>query len=330
MKNYYNVLGVNETSSQDEIKKAYRKLSKQYHPDVNPDGEEKFKDISEAYDILGDEGKKNNYDNQKNNPFGGFDSSAFDIHSMFEDIEGNRRRPKAPDKTYELHISPIESYFGAEKDIVLNNHNMCNGCNGNGGKRSTCGFCNGMGATIQIMGTGMFKQQFKTTCTGCNGHGSVIVDACKTCKGVGTNIEEIRINVKIPANVDNGDFLKLKNKGDFYHKIGYGDVILKVNCTPTDNFEKIGYDLIYNKTITPLDMMLEDKIEVKHPDGDLVLTMPEKINTNKPLRILNKGYKTDRGIGNFYIKITIEKTKNLDLDVKNKLKEILKQTENIF
>ena len=77
-------------------------------------------------------------------------------------------------------------------------------------------------------------------------------------------------------------------------------------------------------------MMLEDKIEVKHPDGDLVLTMPEKINTNKPLRILNKGYKTDRGIGNFYIKITIEKTKNLDLDVKNKLKEILKQTENIF
>jgi molecular chaperone DnaJ len=329
MKNYYDILGVNENASQEDIKKAYRKLSKQYHPDVNPDGEEKFKDISEAYDILGDDGKKNNYDNQRKNPFGSF-NGGFDVHSVFEEMMNGIRRPKAPDKTYDLHITPIESYFGVDKELYVTNHNMCGGCNGDGGKRGTCNTCNGSGVIIQVVGTGMFKQHFQTTCGNCKGNGSVIVNPCKVCDGSGTKLEDMKINVKIPANVDNGDFLKLKNKGDYYHKIGHGDLILKVVCNPADNYEKIGFDLIYSKKVSPLELLLEDKFEVKHPDGDLVLTVPEKLDTNKPLRILNKGYKTDRGVGNFYVKIIVDKTTNLDPVLKNKIKDVLKQSSDIF
>lgn len=321
---------MSEDSTQDEIKKAYRKLSKQYHPDVNPEGEEKFKDISEAYDILGDENKKSDYDNRRKNPFGGFGGNGFDINSMFEQMMGNRRKPKAPDKTYELDITPIESYFGVEKEIVVNNKEMCGGCNGNGGTRQTCKTCSGRGYVSQIIGTGMFKQQLNTTCSTCNGHGSVIIKACQTCYGAGTNVQEIKFSVKIPKNVDNGDFLKINNKGDYYHNIGYGDLVLKVNCTPKDGFEKIGFDLVFTKKLTPLEMLVEDKVEVKHPDGDLVLTMPENIDTVKPLRIMNKGYKTNNGIGNFYVKIVVEKNKNLDAVLKSKIKEILKESENIF
>ena len=326
MKNYYEILGVNESTSQEDIKKSYRKLSKQYHPDVNPDGEEKFKDIAEAYEVLSNDEKRANYDNQKNNPFGG----GFDIHNMFENMMGQRRRPKAPDKTHELHITPIESYFGVEKEIILQNHNMCGGCNGEGGKRGTCVTCGGRGVIIQVMGTGMFRQQFQSTCNACHGNGNKVVDPCNGCHGSGTKMEEIKINVKIPANVDNGDFLKLKNKGDYHHHIGYGDMILKVTCVPTDNFEKIGVDLIYNKKLSPLDLLIEDKFEVKHPDGNLILTIPEKMDTNKPLRILNRGYKTDRGVGNFYIKISVDKTESLDPIIKNKIKDVLKQSSDVF
>ena len=117
MKNYYEILGVSETTTQDEIKKAYRKLSKQYHPDVNPDGDEKFKEISEAYENIGEENKRRDYDNKKNNPFTDMGNGSFDMHSMFEQMMGMNvnRKPKSPDKTIEIEISPIESFTGFEK-----------------------------------------------------------------------------------------------------------------------------------------------------------------------------------------------------------------------
>jgi molecular chaperone DnaJ len=332
MKNYYDILGVDENSSQDDIKKAYRKLSKQYHPDVNPDGEEKFKDVSEAYENIGDENKRRDYDTKRKNPFSSFGggSGGFDINSMFEQMMNSSRRPKAPDKVIDLEVTPIESYFGVEKEITLDVNTMCIPCKGDGGTRSICTTCSGNGFISKVVGTGFFKQSFQTTCNSCGGRGSVLVSACNLCKGSGISKKNSKFNVKIPANVDNGDFLKLVNKGDYYHNVGYGDLIIRVNCTKTDDFEKIGFDLVYHKKMSPLELLLQDKMEINHPDGDIVITVPEIVNTNSPLRIPKKGYKTPNGTGNFYIKITVIKEKNIDEETKNKIKESLKDGNYIF
>jgi len=330
MKNYYNVLGVEETATQDEIKKVYRKLSKQFHPDVNPEGEEKFKEIVEAYDNIGDENKRNEYDMRRKNPFMGMGGGAFDIHSMFEEMMGGGRRQqqkqRAPDTVISIDINCVESYFGVKKEISITTNNKCQPCDGSGGTKKVCDTCKGNGIVIQIFGTGMFTQQIQQQCPTCNGTGSVITRACNSCNGAGVTKENEKISVNIPANVDNGDFLRLQGKGNFNSITRTkGDIILKVNLINTENFEKIGNDLIFHKKITPIELVLDDSMIINHPDGDLSIKIPKELSSEKPLRILNKGYKTPNGVGHFYIKLSVEKKSNLDSDTKNKIKKLLEE-----
>ena len=328
MKNYYEILGVAEDASQDEIKKSYRKLSKQYHPDVNPDGEEKFKDIAEAYDILGDENKKIQYDQRKNNPFAGM-GGGFDIHSMFEQmVNGNRRQPpRTADKVMSIQISPVESYFGIQKNISYEYLKTCKPCSGQGGGRSVCSTCGGQGFVMQKMGTGMFQQIFNTQCHTCGGQGSIITKKCETCHGNGMTKETESLSVSIPKNVDNGDFLRLSGKGDYGITTGIrGDLIIKVDLIKHDNFEKIGKDLIYNMTLNVVEILMENQIRLPHPDGDLLINMPKNLNSDKPLRLVKKGYRDNVGSGDFYVKLSITNDYELNEDVKNSLKEILKHT----
>jgi len=329
MKNYYEILGLSETATQDEIKKAYRKLSKQYHPDVNPDGDEKFKEIAEAYENIGDENKRRDYDNRKNNPFAGMGNGAFDIHSMFEQMMGMNvnRKPKAPDKTIEIEISPVESFMGVEKELKINSKVKCRPCDGSGGDKRICETCKGNGYIIQIFGTGMFKQQIQMNCNVCNGSGTIIYNPCKTCFGTTVINENETLKVQIPRNVDNGDFMRLKSKGDYYSQIkSRGDLILKVNLNQKDGFEKLGNDLIFNKKVNVVDLLLDDYMDIPHPEGNLNITLPEKIDTERPMRIFNKGYSTPEGRGNFYIKLSIFRENKINDEYKNKIKEILKQT----
>jgi len=327
MKNYYDILGVEETATQDDIKKAYRKLSKQYHPDVNPEGEEMFKDISEAYENIGDSQKRSQYDNMKNNPFAGMGGNGgFDFHNMFEQMMGNRRpQPKAPDKIFNLRLTPVESYFGAKKELSFDVAEKCNPCNGTGGDRKVCNGCNGQGFIIQVFGTGMFKQRMQSPCNICNGSGTVIMKACNSCGGRGLTVKKENISVSIPANVDNGDFMRVQGKGDFNNQVNMrGDLILKIELVNDGGFEKIGFDLVYNKKATPLELLLNDKLEISHPDGDIRINMPENVDTNVPLRVGGKGYKTPNGNGDFYIKISVNKNGSISEDQKEKIKEILK------
>jgi molecular chaperone DnaJ len=326
MKNYYEILGINENSSQDEIKKAYRKLSKKYHPDVNPQGEEKFKEISEAYEHLGDPQKKQQYDNRKNNPFGG--GMDFDIHSMFEQMmNGNRRQQKVPDKVISIEMTPVESYFGVEKEISYNYSKICSPCDGSGGSRGICPTCSGQGFVMQKMGSGAFQQIFRTSCGSCNGQGYHITKKCNNCHGVGLTKEVETLSVTIPKNVDNGDFMKVAGRGDFdrTYKLR-GDLILKVVMNKTDNFEKVGMDLVNHITLNALQLITDDKILLKHPDGDLMISMPKNLNSDKPLRILKKGYRTDNGSGDFYIRVNVTNEMDISDEIKNKIKSLLKQT----
>jgi molecular chaperone DnaJ len=328
MKDYYKVLGVDETATQDEIKKVYRKLSKQFHPDVNPEGEEKFKEIVEAYDHIGDENKRNEYDAKRKNPFMGMGGNPFDMHSMFEQMMGQTRRQKqrAPDKVITLDINCVESYFGVKKEINVITNNKCNPCDGSGGTKKVCDTCNGNGFVVQVFGTGMFSQQIQQQCPVCLGSGTLITKACVSCNGIGLNSKNEKINVNIPANVDNGDFLRLQGKGDFNITTrNKGDLILKVNLINVDDFEKIGIDLVYHKKITPMDLVLEETMFIKHPEGELSIKIPKELNSDKPLRIMNKGYKTPRGVGNFFIKLSVEKKSDLDVETKNKIKKLLEQ-----
>jgi molecular chaperone DnaJ len=331
MKNYYETLGVDEKTTQDDIKKAYRQLSKQYHPDVNPNGEEKFKEIAEAYDNVGDEKKRANYDNIRNNPFGGNMNSGFDLHDMFEQMVNNQRQVnRVPDKVIAFEITPTESFFGVKKDIEFEMLNNCGGCNGSGGDREICHTCNGHGFIIRSFGTGMFQQQVQTTCDSCRGVGSTIKKPCNVCVGNGRKKEIQKISVKIPANADNGDFMRVKGKGDYYPQNNmYGDLILKIVMNENTPFQKNGMDLIYNKKLNVIEMLLDDTMDIEHPEGTLRITSPKVMDTEKPLRIPNKGYKTAQGTGNFYIKLSVIKNEDLDDELKTKIKDLLKKTDNI-
>jgi molecular chaperone DnaJ len=324
MKNYYEILGVDETATQDDIKKAYRQLSKQFHPDVNPDGEDRFKEISEAYENIGDEGKRNNYDNMRKNPFHGMGGNNFDINSIFEQMMGGRAKPKAPDKVVNFDITPIDSYFGVKKEVRLQNSLSCDPCNGSGGDKKVCDTCMGNGFVIQTFGTNMFRQQVQVTCPSCQGQGSTLTNPCKSCKGVGAQVKTETFMVNIPQNTDNGDFMRLRGKGDYYPNIKQrGDLIIRVNLVNDKNYEKIGSDLILKMKLNPLQLILDDKLMIEHPDGLLSVKIPEKLDTDVPLRIPSKGYKTENGTGNFYIKLSVSKNENIDEDLKNKIKSIL-------
>jgi DnaJ-class molecular chaperone len=170
MKDYYKILEVEEKASQDEIKKSYRRLAAQYHPDKNPQGEEKFKEIAEAYETLGNPDKRTEYDNRGNNPFQG---TAYE--QMFSQMFGGGfqqpKRKSAPDKIVRVQINPIESYKGDEKTIQYIKDIHCKICNGAGGEQQKCGSCNGQGFFMKSFGTGFMTQQVRTACPTCGGRG---------------------------------------------------------------------------------------------------------------------------------------------------------------
>lgn len=317
MKNYYQILGVNKDASPSEIKKAYRKLSKQYHPDVNPQGEDKFKEIVEAYDILGDEGKRKQYDNP--NPFG--NGNPFDAFSQMFNRQRRPQKPKVKDKIIKVTLSTEQSFKGIDKEITYKSKESCQMCAGTGGNKNVCTSCGGRGVHQQKVGTGFFTQIVETQCPTCQGRGNIVVDPCMNCNGVGAIDKFKNIRVNIPKGVDNGDFLRVTGKGDYINGI-QGDLLVQINLTK-DKYEKIGKDLIYQLSITPVDMITNQTLIVSHPDGDLQINLPKELSTEKPLRIKSKGFVTGNGIGDFYIKISVINKELTDED-KVKLDNLFK------
>ena len=329
MKDYYNILGVTRESSKDDIKKAYRKLSKQYHPDVNPDGGDKFKEIAEAYDVLSDDNKRKQYDNP--NPFGGFGGgspSMEDFFNMFNqqnDHQQQRRRRRAPDKTLNVDITPLESYRGVEKPITYSANHNCDLCNGSGGDNTVCGTCSGHGVLRRQVGAGLFTQIVETQCPSCMGTGYQITNPCVKCSGNKVQQKIRNITVKIPKGVDSGDFLRVGGQGDYNPQVNMsGDLIIKINMIRHGGYEKVGKDLVYNHTMNPVEFLLNEKITVPHPDNNLSIPLPKKFNTVNPLRVKGKGYHIQNHVGDFYIKLNVEQ-KELSENEKETLKESLNQ-----
>lgn len=300
MKDYYKILEVEENASDDDIKKSYRALSKKYHPDVNPDGSEKFKEIAEAYEILGDKTKRAQYDTTKTNPYAGTPFQDI-FSSMFNQQNPNfRQRKSAPDKIIKLQVSPIESYKGVEKTLYYVRDLGCNVCNGSGGDQQICTSCNGAGFQIKTFGTGFMVQQVRTQCQSCGGRGYSLIHKCYYCDGRGTKPHSNEVKITLPVGIDSGQYLKLQNLGDYRHG-EFGDLIVQVEVVNKDGYEKINNDLVYTLFLN-LDEIQKDKFLIPHPDGDLNMEAPKVFDTSKPLRLRGKGYMG----GDMYVKLNVK------------------------
>jgi molecular chaperone DnaJ len=335
MKDFYSILGVNEKASQEEIKKAYRKLSKQFHPDVNPEGADRFKEIAEAYDTIGTESKRQEYDNKKNNPFGGmFNGSGGggmdDLFSMFNggfNPFQQRRRQRAPDKVLNVHVTPSESMLGSNKKINYHKKEQCNVCSGNGGKREQCMTCQGRGVVQQQFNFGGQIHLQTHDCPSCKGQGSVLIETCFTCNGNGHKPTFASIDIDIPRSLDNGDFLRVPNAGDYQNSVGVGDLVIQIRLNPDENFEKIGADLYANIKVSPEDFITENSFNIPHPEGELIIKVPvDTLTTEKPLRIKGKGYYVNEGRGDLIVKIHVNRSlSKITEEQKEKILSILKK-----
>ena len=305
--NLYDALGVSETATQDEIKKAYRKLVIEHHPDKGGD-ESKFKKIAHSYDTLGDPNKRAQYDNQRKNPFGN-QNGGFNPFEDFFNGGGfyNQRKRSAPEKVIDLTIGVIESYKSVNKTITYRRNIECNTCHGSGGDRKTCDTCKGEGFSTVRVGTGMFVQLMRQVCNTCRGNGYVLTKKCTTCDGNTTKNVTETIDIKLPHGVDEGQFYRLEGKGDF-SKGMYGDLILRIKIAPQDNFEKLNNDLVYNAYLC-FDDLQKDSLEIPHPSGTVSVKLPKEFDSSKPLRVKGKGFSTN-GVGDMFIKLIVKFNRN--------------------
>lgn len=316
---YYDRLGLSKDASQDEIKRAYRKLSKKYHPDINkePGAEEKYKEILEAYETLSDAQKRAAYDQYGpdgangfggQGSFGGFDGGAG--FGGFEDIfssffgGGATRNPNAPrqgdDLQYRVNLSFEEAVFGAEKEIHYNREVTCKTCSGSGAKPGTspvtCGRCHGHGVINVDTQTPLGMMRRQVTCDVCHGTGQEIKDPCPTCRGTGREKQSHKVSVKIPAGVETGQQIRLAGQGEAGFNGGpYGDLFVVINVNPSDKFTRDGSTIYYTLNISFVQAALGDTVEVPTVHGNVEMVIPAGTQTGKTFRLKGKGAPRLRG-----------------------------------
>ena len=316
---YYDRLGVSKDASQDEIKRAYRKMSKKYHPDINkePGAEEKYKEVQEAYETLSDDQKRAAYDQYGpdgangfggQGGFGGFDGGAG--FGGFEDIfssffgGGATRNPNAPrqgdDLQYRVNLSFEEAIFGAEKEVHYNREATCKTCSGSGAKPGTspvtCGRCHGQGVINVDTQTPLGMMRRQVTCDVCHGTGQEIKEPCQTCHGTGHEKQSHKVSVKIPAGVETGQQIRLAGQGEAGFNCGpYGDLFVIINVNPSDKFTRDGSTIYYTLNISFVQAALGDTVEVPTVHGNVEMTIPAGTQTGKTFRLKGKGAPRLRG-----------------------------------
>ncbi|MFC7684627.1 molecular chaperone DnaJ [Ureibacillus sp. GCM10028918] len=313
-RDYYEVLGVSKSASKDDIKKAYRKLSKQYHPDINkePGADEKFKEIAEAYEVLSDDAKRSQYDQfgHEGPNQGGFGGSGFggfeDIFSSFFGGGGRRADPNAPrkgdDLQYRMNISFEDAVFGKQTEIEIPNEETCDTCSGSGAKpgtsTKTCTTCNGAGEVNQAVETPFGRMVNRRTCNTCRGTGKIIPEKCTTCHGTGTVQKRKKIKVTIPAGVDDGQQLRVTGQGEPGINGGpAGDLYIVFNVKSHEFFERDGDDIYYELKLTFPQAALGDDIEIPTIHGKVKLKIPAGTQSGAQFRIKDKGVKNVHGYG---------------------------------
>ena len=322
-RDYYEVLGVSKGASKDEIKKAYRKLSKKYHPDINKEegADEKFKEISEAYEVLSDDNKRANYDQFGHagaqggfgsQGFGGGDFSGFsgggfeDIFSSFFGGASRQRDPNAPrkgdDLQYTMTITFDEAVFGGKKEISIRKDVTCHTCNGEGAKpgtnKKTCSYCNGAGSVSVEQNTILGRVRTEQVCPKCEGSGQEFEEPCPTCHGKGTENKTVKLEVTIPEGVDNEQQIRLAGEGSPGVNGGpSGDLYVVFRVKPSEVFKRDGDDIYYDLNISFPQAALGDEVKIPTLNSNVVLTIPAGTQTGKQFRLKDKGIKNVHGYG---------------------------------
>ncbi len=351
-RDYYEVLGVSKTASQDEIKSAFRKLAKKYHPDVSkePDAAEKFKEAQEAYAVLSDESKRKQYDQFghaafQNNGYGGaqggFDFGDFDFSDIFGDLFGSGfgfgsrsssrgpRARKGNDSLMKINLTFEEAIFGCTKTIHLDINDKCEACGGKGGTgEKTCPTCHGSGQESRQQSTLFGTFMTNTTCSTCGGKGVTFESKCSKCRGTGRIRSSKSIDVKIPAGVDDGNRLRLAGKGEAGLNGGpNGDVYLEFSIKSHPLFQRDENDIYLVLPISITDAVLGAKKDVPTLYGTVTLTIPAGSKANDKHRLKGKGVadvNTGRK-GDMYVILDIETPKKLSREQKQ-LFEALSKT----
>lgn len=349
-KDYYKILGVSKDAPKEEIKKAYKKLAKKYHPDLNKakDAADKFKEINEAAAVLGDSQKRQQYDQFGTADFSGqgFDFSnfagrGFDFGSIFDELfagfggqgfdifSGRRRGPRrGRDILYDIEITLEEAATGTKKKVEIDSYIECNKCHGSGARKKSdivaCSDCNGSGMVRHARRTpfGMFATQ--STCSKCRGCGEFIENPCSACDGNGRVEKEVNFEVKIPAGVDNGTRLRVEEKGEAGEKgASNGDLYVNIHVKKHKYFERQGNDIIVHVPIPFATAALGGQVEVPTLKGKATIKIPAGIQGGKTFRLREKGIPDLHGYGTGDESIVVQ------IDVPKKLskkqKELLKE-----
>jgi len=346
-RDYYEVLGISKGATEDEIKKAYRKLAKKYHPDVNPgnkEAEEKFKEVNEAYGVLSNADSKAKYDQYGHaafdsasgaGGFGGFDFGGFggfDMGDIFSNIfgggggrNGGTQSQRGESIGLRLKLTFEEAALGCKKKIEFTRKEKCSQCNGTGGQNpgdvETCKTCGGTGRVRTIQNTIFGQMQSQTTCSACRGKGKTIKNPCKSCSGTGLKNVSKALDVNIPAGVDDGERLTLRSQGHVSQSGLAGDIVLVITVQPHKFFQRDGEDLycefpisfaeaVLGTTITV--PTLDDKAEIKIPEGTQSGT--EFVSRGKGIQRVNSRTK-----GDLHVVVNIEVPKNLTKEQKEAL-----------
>ena len=357
-RDYYEVLGVEKGATDDEIKKAYRKMAKQYHPDLNPDdktAEAKFKEVGEAYEVLSDKQKRARYDQFGHagvDPSYGGGQSGYERYQQyghgdfgdFGDIFGDifsgfgfggstkTRNPNGPirgnDTQVRIQLSFMEAVKGCKKEIPIQRLERCGECSGTGAKAGTtpetCPECGGSGQVRVQQRSPFGVIQTVKACSRCGGKGKVINDPCKACNGMGRVRKSRKITVDIPAGIDNGQTFVVRGQGDDGTNGGpAGDLNVTVMVKEDPIFQREGFDIWVDVPITYAQAVLGDEIIVPTVDGKVSYSVPEGTQPGTTFRLRNKGvqYVNARGRGDQYVRVNIEVPTNLSGKQKDLLKE---------
>ena len=354
-RDYYEVLGVNKNATNDEIKKAFRKAAKQYHPDLNkddPTAAEKFKECNEAYSVLSDADKRRKYDqfgfagvdpSYAAGQGGGYGGGGFgfdgdidlgDIFSSFfgGGFGGGSRNPNAPQRGRDIqttiNISFEEAAKGCKKSVEVSKVENCSQCHGTGAAEGTspktCSQCGGSGYITVQQGSGFFQVNTTRPCPSCNGSGKIIEKPCSKCSGRGKVRKKSKIDITIPAGIDNGQVVTARGLGDAGLNGGpAGDLRVGVSVSAHKDFVRDGYDIHYEKHISIVEACLGVKVRIPTLDGDVEYHVPAGTQPNEVFRLKGKGIQRLNSIakGDLFVHIVVDIPRELTNEQKNLLKQ---------
>ncbi len=364
-KDYYKILGVEKSASQDEIKKAFHKMAHKHHPDKEGGDETKFKEVNEAFQVVGNAEKRAKYDQfgsdfDQQGGFGGgqgwedfmraargggggfqnMDFGGVDLGDIFGDMFGfgggrrsrGRGQSRGNDVQVDIELDFKEAVFGAEKEIRLNKNNACDVCVGSGvepgSKMTTCSDCKGQGQVRRVQQTILGAMQTVGVCPTCQGQGQKAEKHCKHCSGRGAIKSESHYKIKIPAGIDDGQSIRLEGKGESGGAGSEaGDLYVRVHVKEDRNLKREGENIFTELRITYPQAVLGDKVEIETLDGKKTIVIPEGTQPGQQIRLKELGVPSlqGRGRGNHYVTVIVDVPKKVSRQVKKLLEELVKE-----